>query len=233
MLGSMARRAVASLPPAVRWRTRRALALARWCVRRDDGDDATAYDDEFWALHSAGDWDGFADLVLRLCAPRSIADVGCGDGKLLAAVRRRAPGVTVLGIDSSRPALARAAAAGVPVLVHDLSSTRGADLAELRRRVDGVDLVISLETAEHLPPWAASAFVDTLARGRLVVFSAAHPDQGGTLHLNERPAEYWRSRFAAAGYVPAAPESELRDGVRAIALPPWYAANIQMFERAR
>ncbi|MDP6884692.1 MAG: hypothetical protein QF830_11185, partial [Rhodospirillales bacterium] len=43
----------------------------------------------------------------------------------------------------------------------------------------------SLEVAEHLPPDAAETFVATLvAHGRLVLFSAAPPGQGGLNHVN-------------------------------------------------
>jgi len=139
--------------------------------------------------------------------------------------------MALLGIDSSQPALDRAAAGGVPVSRHDLASTRGADLAAVRSRADGFDVVLSLETAEHLPPWASRAFVETLARGRLVVFSAAHPGQAGTLHMNERPAGYWRARFAERGYASAPAAAAFRAAIAALDLPPWYAANIQLFER--
>jgi hypothetical protein len=58
------------------------------------------------------------------------------------------------------------------------------------------DLVQSLEVAEHLPETAADQFVDSLVRhGRLVLFSAATPGQGGENHINEQPWEYWREKF--------------------------------------
>ena len=229
-LTALARGGVASLPPGLRWRTRNAIALARWMWMRATGDGG-AYTEDFWSLHDSGDWDGFASVILRFCEPRSIVDVGCGDGKLLAAVRRAAPSMTLLGIDSSQPALARATLAGVPVSLHDLASTRPADVEAVRSRVTGFDVVMSLETAEHLPPWGSRAFVETLARGRMIVFSAAHPGQAGTLHMNERPAEYWRDRFVERGYGPSPAHASFRAAIAALDLPPWYAANIQLFER--
>ena len=229
---TIGRRAVASLPPGVRWRARNTIALARWLWLRATGaGDDEAYAGDFWALHDSGDWHGFADVMLRFCAPRSLVDVGCGDGKLLAAMRARAPEMTVLGIDGSRSGLDRAASAGVPTALHDLASTRRSDLDALRARVAGFDVAVSLETAEHLPPWAGAAFVDSLARVRLVVFSAAHPGQAGTLHMNERPAEYWRARFASRGYVLMPADTAFREAVARLNLPPWYAANIHLFGR--
>jgi 2-polyprenyl-3-methyl-5-hydroxy-6-metoxy-1,4-benzoquinol methylase len=63
------------------------------------------------------------------------------------------------------------------------------------------DLVQSLEVAEHLPEQASEQFVDSLVRhGRLVLFSAATPGQGGENHINEQPWEYWRAKFAARNF---------------------------------
>lgn len=231
-LRAMAAGTVASLPASLRWRTRNAIALARWLGLRASNRVALPYADGFWALHAGGDWDGFAAAILRHCTPRSIVDVGCGDGKLLAAIRRVAPEMPLLGIDSSPEALERAAVAGVPVHHHDLASARASHVASLRARLAGFDVVLSLETAEHLPPWAGAGFVRTLARTRLVVFSAAQPGQGGTLHMNERPRDYWRGRFAARGFHVAAADPILRAAVASLELPPWYAANIQVFERS-
>lgn len=231
-LRAMAAHTVASLPAPLRWRTRNAVALARWLrLRASRGRAEMPYADDFWALHAGGDWNGFAAAVLRHCAPRSIVDVGCGDGKLLAAIRRLAAEVPLLGIDGSPGALELAAAMGLPVLHHDLASTRSSDVASLRARVAGFDVAVSLETAEHLPPWAGAKFVQTLARTRLVVFSAAQPGQGGTLHMNERPGAYWRGRFTACGFHLAAADAALRAEVASLDLPPWYAANITLFER--
>jgi hypothetical protein len=65
----------------------------------------------------------------------------------------------------------------------------------------------------------------------MVVFSAAHPGQGGTLHMNERPFDYWRRRFAEHGFHPPRSDEGFREAVRALDLPWWYAANVHLFER--
>jgi SAM-dependent methyltransferase len=63
------------------------------------------------------------------------------------------------------------------------------------------DLVESLEVAEHIPEQAAEQFVDSLVQhGRLVLFSAATPGQGGENHINEQPPEYWQAKFAARDF---------------------------------
>jgi len=220
-----------ALPLEVRWRIRNGRETARWLWLRATRRADCEYGGEFWDFHAGGDWNRFAELLLRYCAPRSIVDVGCGDGKLLAAMLARAPGLPALGIDSSPEALHRAAAAGVPIEEHDLSSLSRDSLGALRARIERFDVVVSFETAEHLPQWAARSFVSSLSRGRLVVFSAARPSQGGTLHLNEQPPEYWRRRFARRGFAPAPFESELREELSRLHLPSWYADNLQVFER--
>jgi SAM-dependent methyltransferase len=230
-LRAIFRDAVASLPPALRWRARNAIALARWLRLQVAGDRSGAYADDFWSLHAAGDWNGLAGAVLHFCTPRSIVDVGCGDGKLLAALRARSAGTPLLGIDSAAPALARAAASGVPVHCHDLSSIRSGARAALRGRVAEFDVAVSLETAEHLPPWAASAFVEALSGARMIVFSAAQPGQHGTLHMNERPPGYWQAKFEARGFRRAVADAAFRDAVAALDLPWWYGANVHLFER--
>jgi SAM-dependent methyltransferase len=206
---------------------------ARWLWLRASGGLDAAYAGDFWEFHSAGDWKGFASLLRRYCEPVSVVDVGCGDAKLLAAMRDQAPGLRVLGIDSSPVGLERAAAAGVAVEQHNLASLARRNLTALRATLEGFDVILSFETAEHLPQWAARAFVTSLARGRLVVFSAAHPRQGGTLHLNEQPPRYWQRLFAARGYHTVAWQETLRDELRQLDLPWWYGQNLQVFSRIR
>jgi len=213
---------------------RNLVALGRWLrlSAAGEGERSDPYADAFWDFHQGGDWSGLADLVLRYCAPRSLVDLGCGDGKFLAAVRVLDEKAKVLGIDSSRAALARARQLGLPVELWDLSFWRSRETKRLGRRIAGFDVAVSLETAEHLPPWSGASLIRILTQGRMVVFSAAHPGQGGTLHMNERPFEYWRGQFAACGFQPSGFDAAFRDAVRTLDLPWWYGANIHVFERA-
>ena len=78
-----------------------------------------------------------------------------------------------------------------------------ADLREPFQLDRTFDLVISLEVAEHLPRESAETLVDSLARlGPIVLFSAAIPHQGGTLHVNEQWPEWWADLFRRKGYEP-------------------------------
>jgi len=58
----------------------------------------------------------FVDLVARLDAesPRTVVDLGCGEGALTASLAQRWPDASVTGVDSSATMLAAAAAHAVP-----------------------------------------------------------------------------------------------------------------------
>ncbi len=224
--------------PAAYERARRMAALPRgaaaWYAHRlrasTDGADE-AYGSDFWEYHDTGDWDGFARVLLRHAPARSVLDVGCGDGKLLAAVARAAPGTRVLGIDSSPTALRVAAGRGVETRAVDLASTRRSRVEKIAGELGEIGLAVSLETVEHLPPWHSGKLLRLVCAAPVVVFSAAQPGQGGTLHVNERPVEHWVRRFHRLGYAPPAGNEAFRAEVRALDLPPWYAANVNLFVR--
>jgi 2-polyprenyl-3-methyl-5-hydroxy-6-metoxy-1,4-benzoquinol methylase len=184
--------AINHVPPAVRYRMRNAIATARWVAieaghklftRRE------SYNAAFWDAYGTGDWMGLAQTLLRYCPVQSIVDVGCGDGRLLEALGASRP-LHLSGLDGSRAALTRAEARGLPVSYSNLAVWNRPAVANLSRRIAGFDLAVSLETAEHLPFWCAGGFVRALAEAPAVIFSAAHPNQLGTLHMNEQPFSY-------------------------------------------
>jgi SAM-dependent methyltransferase len=132
-------------------------------------------------------------LVLELLRPRSVIDVGCGQGEWLAVLAEH--GVPDLaGIDGPHVTDEQLLFPRERFTRRDLSRPFA-----LGRRFD---VVLSLEVAEHLPARSAAGFVGCLtALGPAVVFSAALPGQGGTHHVNEQWPWYWKELFAARGYV--------------------------------
>lgn len=161
-------------------------------------------------------------LLAAQLAPRSVLDVGCGQGAWLA-VWRRAGAAEIAGVDGdyvARQALLIPAAA---FRAHDLARP-----LDLGRRFD---LVQCLEVAEHLPAAAAPALLDGLVRhGARILFSAAPPGQGGHDHLNERSYDYWRGEFAARGY--AAFDCVRPRVRREPRVAPWYRYNPLLYVQA-
>jgi cyclopropane fatty-acyl-phospholipid synthase-like methyltransferase len=131
-------------------------------------------------------------LLSAVLPIESVADFGCGQGAWLSVWK--SAGASVMGIDG--PYI------GMQHLMIDADEFRAADLGQpidLGRRFD---LVQSLEVAEHLSARRATGFIEMLtAHGRLVLFSAAVPGQGGEHHINEQPLEYWRREFRQQGYL--------------------------------
>jgi SAM-dependent methyltransferase len=142
-------------------------------------------------------------VIDDLFQPTSVLDLGCGQGEWLAAFGLD----DMQGIDIAAP---------VPWLQLDLTVP-----LYLHRTFD---LVLCLETAEHLPPDAAETIVNSCVRHtNTVVFSAAVPGQEGKGHINCQPHEYWHACFDIRGY-------EMLDCVRPYIkhpdVSPWYRDNI-------
>lgn len=157
---------------------------------------ASVYDRDYFTLKQDGWWASAAAIVpalLRWFPARSVLDVGCGTGNLLATFARH--GVTdLLGLDGDHVP---------PELMHILPEQFSvADLAALETLGRRFDIACSLEYAEHLPAQRAEALVKVLAGAApVVLFSAAVPGQGGIGHVNEQRQSYWAALFAAQGLV--------------------------------
>jgi SAM-dependent methyltransferase len=161
-------------------------------------------------------------LVVDLLHPRSVVDVGCGDGSWLAVFRRL--GVeNVLGIDGD-------------YVEHDLlqisqEQFHAADLSRPLVLPRTFDLAVSLEVAEHLPKECAAVFVESLTRlAPAILFSAAIPFQGGVHHVNEQWPDKWGDFFRKLDYFPV--DCIRRRIWQNDTVDWWYAQNILVFAHA-
>jgi SAM-dependent methyltransferase len=160
-------------------------------------------------------------IVHEWVKPRSVVDVGCGDGTWLEMFAAR--GCHVVGIDSDWVPRDRLRIAPDQFIAHDLALSLPESLYSR-----AFDLAVSLEVAEHLPESRADGFVHDLARlADRVMFSAAVPGQGGYGHINEQPHEYWIERFEDLGFAHTALLQRRFKHNEAVAS--WYRANVLIF----
>jgi hypothetical protein len=152
-------------------------------------------------------------LIIGLVIPETLLDVGCGQGEWVDAFREK--GVDAWGVDIAAP---------------DHPNLARHDLTEPLNLGRDFDVVLCLETGEHLPEDAAETLVDTIVRhADTVVFGAAVVGQEGIGHINCQPHEYWHAKFAARGYET---HDELRPHLFGDErVSPWYRNNIFVYER--
>jgi cyclopropane fatty-acyl-phospholipid synthase-like methyltransferase len=174
------------------------------------------------ALSSAGP---IATSILRDFAPKTLLDVGCGTGAILATLA--AGGVDVTGLEYSKVALNYCRRRGLNVLKYDLESPNSLSIWSR------FDLVISMEVAEHLRQDVADRFVDALTSyGDVIVFTAATPGQGGRDHVNEQPHEYWIEKFSNREFHYALDRSLVwRKEWEDQGVASWYFRNLMLFTK--
>ncbi len=147
---------------------------------------------------------------------RRVADVGSGSGAY--AAEFAAAGLSASACEYSPKGRKMAMRQGISCVPFDLTLEPPADLA------GPFDLAYCFEVAEHVPPELGDrlvAFLSGLAPS--VLFSAAQPGQGGHGHINEQPADYWISRFAAAGMeFDTGRTKAVRESLRAGATRSWW-----------
>lgn len=158
-------------------------------------------------------------MIMQLVHPKSVIDIGCGDGAWLKAFVEH--GVEdIMGIDGSYVDPSR--------LLIERTQFQAVDLNRPEHIGKTFDLALSLEVAEHLPARAAPSFVEMLVQAApLVLFSAAIPNQGGRHHVNEQWPRYWERFFIRHGYFRLDPFR--RHVCFDFRIPWWYRQNIFLY----
>jgi len=132
--------------------------------------------------------------VLTYVSPKSVLDIGCGQGLWLRAFMEQDIN-DVVGYDGDYVEREK--------LQIPQEKFVGTDLEQALELNRTFDLAISLEVGEHLSDAVSRTFVKNLTQAApVILFSAAIPGQGGVHHINEQWPEYWEARFKEQGYVP-------------------------------
>lgn len=149
---------------------------------------------------------------------KSVVDFGCGTGTWLWVAQNM--GVDeILGIDGGYVPDAMKMIPREKFVSHDLNLP-----ISLTHKYD---LAISLETAEHLAESSAEFFVESLTDASdIVLFSAAHPGQGGDGHINEQPMEYWIEKFDHRKYQYIGIQDCIKNDSGVM---PWYKENVGLY----
>jgi SAM-dependent methyltransferase len=160
-------------------------------------------------------------LILDRFNPKSIIDIGCGNGIWLNTFEKF--GINnYLGIDGDYVKKEFFHANFSKFLTADLEVNLDLNIR--------FDLAVCLEVGEHLPSNCAEILVKTLTNhSDIIIFSAAIPNQSGTNHINEQPQSYWASIFNKFGYEPF-------DIIRPViwnefSISYWYRQNIVVYKK--
>jgi SAM-dependent methyltransferase len=164
-----------------------------------------------------------AATIKRIFNPRSVIDVGCGTGALLAQLKQN--GLEIRGFEYSDAGIARCREKGVSVEKFDLES---ADVIEGK-----CDLTVSFEVAEHLPEALADNYVRVICQfSPIVIMSAATVGQGGKDHVNEQPHAYWIEKIQRRGFdYDEATSHQIRVEWAEQGVATWYVNNTMVFKR--
>lgn len=160
-------------------------------------------------------------FILKKLPCKSLIDFGCGIGTWLWVAQNY--GVNeIVGIDGDYVSR--------NMLMIPEKFFQSADLSQPFEVSKKYDMAMSLEVAEHLPLESADDFVASLCNSSdIVLFSAAHPGQGGDGHINEQPKEYWVEKFAKHNYKPIEIKQFFTDDEK---IELWYRENIVLFAEA-
>ena len=168
-----------------------------------------------------------ADELANRFKPSFVLDFGCGDGILLYELKKK--GIAGLGYENADYGIKLCRDKGVDFIKFDFTQKTAPDFKR------NVDIVISLEVAEHFLERYADFYYECLSKyndAKVLFFSAARVGQTGEGHVNEQPPEYWAEKFAKQGWTrERVLTEELSLSLKKKGVSWYYWQNLQVFTR--
>jgi hypothetical protein len=160
--------------------------------------DASLYNEEFfeWHLKHAHEYSmrNMEWLLEEYPHIQDVIDFGCGIGSYLLAASKKID--VFWGIDIGYEQARKYIDPEILPFIHQ------GDCCE-EQNIFNADLILCIETAEHIPPSKSEQLVRNLVRNTteygMIIFSAAPPGQQGTGHINCQPKSFWIELFDKYG----------------------------------
>lgn len=184
------------------------------------------YDSDYYRKRRTDPWRSdareVAETLDEAFEPESVIDFGCAIGAHLEYFHEQ--DIPVQGVDGHPAAVEYAVIPTERIDIHDLREPYSTERP--------YDLVTCFEVLEHIPQRFDHVVVDSLCKaGDLLVVTAAPPGQGGTHHVNEKPREYWISKFEARGFVHDSDAVTQVGSAFQLEEADWMAENLFVFRR--
>lgn len=93
-------------------------------------------------VNGDGDLNKLAGEILQSFKPRSVIDIGCGNGKLLEELKRLSPGIRLVGIETTTTAVNTCRARGLDVFYLNIAELREDTVVSMQKTLGRFDLSI-------------------------------------------------------------------------------------------
>lgn len=122
---------------------------------------------------------------------RSMVDIGCGPGGMVALAKRK--GLDVIGLDGDNTVER-------PENIHDLVTIH--DFVTGPYKLDKqYDIAWTVEFVEHVEEKYMDNFIDVMKQCKYVIMTHALPGQPGHHHVNCQFASYWIKEMEKRGFI--------------------------------
>ena len=189
--------------------------------------DTELYNQNFYAKSLRKDrqrsYNRIANYIVNCINPGSVVDYGCSTGMQLLHLRKL--GVKdILGIEPGDDIWDYVdSEIKNNIIVGNLT-----DVIDLEREYD---LALNVEVIEHIDKKHEDIVLKNITRHtKTLVFSAAHPGQGGVGHINEQPFDHWVKKLNKLGFVcDWTLTSDFRKYLKREKCNKWYWQNMSIF----